>query len=124
MSPSSSSAKRSNCKVSATGKSSSIFHLQAVGERRQIGAALIGFGGDFLDHAGDRIGRNARQSHAEAETGERALAAGRHRRRPLGHERVDLVHQLAELGIEPVARMLQLDLNFGGDPAGIAATAR
>ena len=31
-----------------------------------------------------------------------------------------MIHQLAELGIEPVARMMQRDVNFGGDAAGIA----
>ena len=80
-------------------------HLQAVGERRQIGAAIVGIGGDLLDHAGERIGRDLRQRHGDAEARESSLPAWRRGLRPFGHQRIDLVDELAELGIEPIARM-------------------
>ena len=47
-----------------------------------------------------------------------AGARGVARRAP-GHQRVDVVHQLAESRVEPVARMRQVDLDLGRDPAGV-----
>ena len=73
----------------------------------------------LLDHAGDGVGGHARQRHAKPEAGEGAVAAGCHRRRALGHQRVDAVDHLAELGIEPVARMLHRHGDLGGDAARI-----
>ena len=83
--------------------------LQRVGEMRQVGLAVVGRRGDLLEHAGERVGRNARQGEAEP-----VAAAGFARRRlgrlrPLGHQRVDLVDQVAELRVEPIARMRERD---------------
>ena len=76
MSPSASSAKRSSCSVSRDGEEFVDRQLKAVGERRQVGVAVVGRRGDLLDHAGQRIGRDFRQRHADAEAREGAVAAG------------------------------------------------
>ena len=86
---------------------------------RQVGASIIGRRGDFLEHAGERVGRDARQRHAEAHAGHAAFAPGRLRIGALGHQRIDLVDELAEFRIEPVARMEQRNPDFRGDAAGI-----
>ena len=48
--------------------------LQRVGEMRQVGVAVIGRRGDLLEHAGERVGRDARQRQAKAD---RRCAASR-----------------------------------------------
>ena len=42
------------------------------------------------------------------------------RRRPAGHDGVDVVDHFAERRVEPVARVREADAQFGRDPAGIA----
>ena len=51
--------------------------------------------------------------------GRRGLAPGRLGLRALGHQRIDLVDQRAELRVEAVARMRKVDRDFRGDAAGI-----
>ena len=54
----------------------------------------------------------------------RRLAPGQLRLGPLRHQRVDLLDELAELGIEAIARMRQRDRDLGRDPARIGGRAR
>ena len=42
----------------------------------QVGLAVVGRRGDLLEHAGERVGRDARQREAEARAGGRAGAGG------------------------------------------------
>ncbi len=93
-------------------------HRQAVSQLRQRRLAVVGRGVDFFDHAGDGVGGEPRQRHAETEPGEGTVA----RRRfdgALGHQRIDLVDELAEFRIETIARMLQCDADLRCDAAGV-----
>ena len=119
MSPSSSSAKRSSCRVSARGNRSS---TSSCSSRPDAAGrfAVVGRGGDLLEHAGERVGRDERQRKAEAHRRGRGFARGWLRRnRALGHQRVDLLDQRAEFGLETVARVRKVDRDLGGDAAGI-----
>ena len=93
--------------------------LQRVGEMRQVGLAVVGRGGDLLEHAGERVGRDQRQREAEAGAGRDGFAAGRLGLGALGHQRVDLVDELAEFGVEAVARMGQGNGDLGRDAARV-----
>ena len=67
-----------------------------------------------LDQAGHQVGRHLRQPAAEFQPLLRRLAglAG-------GHLRVDVVDQLAERRVEPVARMLERHLDLGDHAARV-----
>src|SRR6202789_2894152 len=73
------------------------FELQRVRQMRQVGLSIVGRGGDLLEHAGERIGRYARKGEPKTDR-RRGFARCRFRRiRPLGHQRIDLVDQGAEI---------------------------
>ena len=86
---------------------------------RQVGAPVIGRPGQLVEHAGDRIGRDAWQRHAKAHAGHGAFAPRRLGFGTLGHQRIDLVDELAEFGVEAIARLNERDPYFRGDAAGI-----
>src|ERR1700733_3079601 len=72
------------------------FKLQRVGEMRQVGLSVIGRSGDFFEHSGERVCRNARQREPKPKR-RRGFARRRLRRvRPLRPQGVHLVHQGAE----------------------------
>ena len=45
------------------------FHLQLVGDHRQVGLAVVGRGGQRFDQAGQKIGRDARQHRVDRRAG-------------------------------------------------------
>ena len=72
------------------------FVAQRIGKMRQIGLAVVGRSRDLFEHAGERVGRNLRQSERKA-----VRPAGLARRVfrrvwPLGHQRIDAVDQARE----------------------------
>ena len=93
--------------------------LQRVGEMRQVGLAVVGRRGDLLEHAGERVGRDRGSAMPRPAPGAAASRPARLRLGALGHQRVDLLDQLAEFGVEAVARMGQRNGDLGGDAAGI-----
>src|ERR1700733_10042305 len=79
------------------------FELQGVGEMRQIRLSFVGRSGDLLEHAGERVGRDAREGEPKADRGAGFARCGFRRVRPLGHQRVDLLDQVAEPGVQTIA---------------------
>src|SRR3984957_9025362 len=95
------------------------FELQRVGEMREVRLSVIGRSGDLLEHASKRVGRDARQGEPKAGRG-RGFARRRFCRvRPLGHQRVDLLDQVPEPGVQAIAWVGKGDRNLGGDAAWI-----
>ncbi len=86
---------------------------------RQVRLSVVGRSGDLLEHAGERIGRYAGKSEPKADR-RSGFARRRLRRvRPLGHQRVDLVNERAEIVVQPITRVGERDRDLGGDSAGI-----
>ena len=119
MSPSANSARCKQLQGFAEREEIVDLELQRVGEMGQVGLAVVGRGGDFLEHAGERVGRDQRQRQAEAGAGRGSFAAGGLGLGALGHQRVDLVDQLAKFGVEAVARLGKRNGDLGRDPAGV-----
>ena len=90
MSPSANSARLQQLQRFAEREEIVDLELQRVGEMGQVGLAVVGRGGDLLEHAGERVGRDQRQRQAEAGAGRDGFAAGRLGLGALGHQRVDL----------------------------------
>ena len=87
---------------------------------RQVRLAVVGWGGDLLEHAGERVGRDARQRQTEASRRRRGFPRRRLRRvGALGHQRVDSLDEVAEFGVQPIARLRERNRDLGGDAAGI-----
>jgi hypothetical protein len=94
------------------------FELQVAREDGQIGVPVIRRGGERFDQAGQYVGRDVVEDHADTRT-VNALDGRRLRLGALRHAGIDAVDELTECRIEPVARVRQLDLDLGSDPAGI-----
>ena len=92
--------------------------LELAREHRQVGMPVIGRSRQRLDQAGQHVGRDVMQRHADPGAGN-ALDRGGLRLGALGHAGIDVVDELAERRIEPVARVGHLDLDLGGDAARI-----
>ncbi len=80
----------------------------------QVGAAGVGRRRQRLGQAGDQVGRDRRQRARglQARLLGRRPAAGR-------HARVDLVHQLPEFRVQPVARVRERHRDLGRHPPGV-----
>ena len=92
--------------------------LQVAGENRQVGMPVIGRPRQRLDQARQHVGRNVVEDHADAGALD-ALDRRRSGFRALRHAGIDAVDELPECRIETIARMRQVDLDLGGDAAGI-----
>src|SRR5580700_4511173 len=81
------------------------FELQRIGEMRQVRLSVIGRSGDLLEHAGERVGRYAWKGEPKADR-RRGFARRRFCRvRALGHQRVNLLDQVAEPGVQTITRV-------------------
>ena len=111
--------------LQAFGQGEELVHLhgQLVGYVGQVGLAVEGGLHQRLHQAGQKVGGDLRQGDADAAAG--LFGAAVHLLGPklrvhgVGHAAIDVVHQLAEGGLGPVAGIGQVDLHLGGDPAGI-----
>ena len=81
-------------------------HLQPVGQHGQIGPAVERLGGQGFQQAGHLVGGDGIQHHADAGAGYAGIRGGLRFGAP-GHVGVDAVDQLAEGGVEAVARVRQ-----------------
>ena len=94
--------------------------MQFVGKDRKVGFAVIGLGGERFEKAGQKIGRDARQDGVDAGRDRSGRGADlRRRRRARRHRHIDLLDQIAELRIEAVARLLEVDRDLANDAARI-----
>ncbi len=94
------------------------FEVGQLGQAAQLGLAFVGRGGHRLDQAGQGVGGDVGQGHADAHAREIAVA-DRLGRAAHGHAGVDVVHKGAERWIQSLARLRHVDLDLGDHPTRI-----
>ena len=102
--------------LQSVGDREQLVHLQGrfVGDHREIGLAFVRLAGQRFEEAGEGVGGDARQDGVDAHR-HRSYRALRAR----GHRHVDFLDQVAELRIEAVARLLEIDRDLANDASGV-----